>query len=253
MPAARPPLSLAPYRHVLLDMNGTFVLDFDRFGPGADFAATYTRLGYASLAPAAVQRAVRRAYDYLAARYVDPASSDRFPTVPEALAATRRGAYPAGVGDELAATFAEHELGRVPPAHRAALARLAARRPVSVLSNLWAPPGRWRRAFADWGIAAHFDRLLFTSEIPGAGPAHAPGTLIKPHPALFAEAARRLGLPPERILYVGDNYRRDVLGATAAGFAAAWVHPDAAAAEGPHVAAAADLPSLVAQLGGRGA
>lgn len=38
----------------------------------------------------------------------------------------------------------------------------------------------------------------------------------KPHPAPLLEAARRLGLPPERCLYVGDD-ERDVIAGLAAG------------------------------------
>jgi N-acetyl-D-muramate 6-phosphate phosphatase len=46
----------------------------------------------------------------------------------------------------------------------------------------------------------------------------------KPHPEPLLEAARRLGLPPARCLYVGDDHR-DVLAGKAAGMAtaaAAW-------------------------------
>ncbi|NNG17467.1 MAG: HAD family hydrolase [Gemmatimonadales bacterium] len=44
--------------------------------------------------------------------------------------------------------------------------------------------------------------------------------LAKPDPAIFLEAARRLGLPPGQILHVGDTYDDDFEGATAAGFQA---------------------------------
>jgi phosphoglycolate phosphatase len=46
----------------------------------------------------------------------------------------------------------------------------------------------------------------------------------KPHPAPLLEAARRMGLPPERCVYVGDDLR-DMLAGRAAGMAtlaAAW-------------------------------
>lgn len=46
----------------------------------------------------------------------------------------------------------------------------------------------------------------------------------KPHPAPLLEAARRLGVPPEACLYVGDD-ERDILAGRAAGMAtaaAAW-------------------------------
>jgi FMN phosphatase YigB (HAD superfamily) len=42
----------------------------------------------------------------------------------------------------------------------------------------------------------------------------------KPEPGIFLEAARRLGLPPEQILHVGDRWELDVDGAERAGFGA---------------------------------
>jgi FMN phosphatase YigB (HAD superfamily) len=54
--------------------------------------------------------------------------------------------------------------------------------------------------------------------------------LLKPDPAMFHLAARRLGLPPSAILMVGDSLRDDVRGARAAGMRAVWLVRDAVAA-----------------------
>ncbi len=43
----------------------------------------------------------------------------------------------------------------------------------------------------------------------------------KPHPEIFAEASRRLGLPGGEILHVGDRWELDVEGARLAGFGSA--------------------------------
>lgn len=40
---------------------------------------------------------------------------------------------------------------------------------------------------------------------------------LKPNPEPFEEVAGRLGTPPERVLYVGNSYRYDVLGSKAIG------------------------------------
>ena len=40
----------------------------------------------------------------------------------------------------------------------------------------------------------------------------------KPDPEVYWEAARRIGVPPERCVYVGDNPKRDVVGTRNAGF-----------------------------------
>jgi HAD superfamily hydrolase (TIGR01509 family) len=48
--------------------------------------------------------------------------------------------------------------------------------------------------------------------------------LMKPHPSIFAETLRRLGVPPAEALMVGDSIRDDVEGALRAGMRAALVH-----------------------------
>lgn len=47
---------------------------------------------------------------------------------------------------------------------------------------------------------------------------------LKPHPAAFQEAARRLGIDPAGVLHVGDREDCDVAGALAAGMRAALCH-----------------------------
>lgn len=47
---------------------------------------------------------------------------------------------------------------------------------------------------------------------------------LKPHPAAFLEAARRLGVDPEGVLHIGDREDCDVAGALAAGMRAALCH-----------------------------
>jgi len=47
--------------------------------------------------------------------------------------------------------------------------------------------------------------------------------LLKPDPAAFLEAARRLDLPADRVLVVGDRRDADVAGARRAGMPVAWL------------------------------
>ncbi len=46
---------------------------------------------------------------------------------------------------------------------------------------------------------------------------------VKPHPLPFARMQETLGLPPDAILYVGDNWLADVQGARRAGWRSVWV------------------------------
>lgn len=89
----------------------------------------------------------------------------------------------------------------------AALARLAQRFPLYVLSNGNAEPART-------SIGHHF-RAAYSAR--GLG-------MAKPDPRAFRAVAESVGIPAERWLYVGDDPHADVVGARAAGMAAAWVH-----------------------------
>ena len=56
-------------------------------------------------------------------------------------------------------------------------------------------------------------------------------SLGKPDPAIYKPVMATLGLPPDRVLAIGDSLRTDVAGAEAAGLASCWVlgglHEDA--------------------------
>jgi len=60
----------------------------------------------------------------------------------------------------------------------------------------------------------HFDTIV-TSEQARA---------IKPNREIFDYLSQKMGLPPERIMYAGDNPVPDVLGPVRAGMVAAWVN-----------------------------
>jgi HAD superfamily hydrolase (TIGR01549 family) len=62
------------------------------------------------------------------------------------------------------------------------------------------------------GITPYFDSILHASMTRP----------MKPHSAMFDEAADKLALPTQHILHVGDNLIKDVYGALNAGYQAAW-------------------------------
>ena len=51
-------------------------------------------------------------------------------------------------------------------------------------------------------------------------------TFLKPDPDAFQVALDRLNLPPNRVAYVGDSVRADVLGSRAIGMKPVWFNPD---------------------------
>lgn len=197
---------------ILLDLNGTFMFGEDRFGPEQDYHATYRALGCSRLSPDALTAALTKCHEGLARDYVSQAKFEDFPTVAEAL----RLYGEASDEDvaELEPVFAAHEIGAIPPSHAECLHRLAATHRLGVVSNICSAPARWLSHFETVGITPLFETVVFSSE----------GRTIKPSLSLFRRALERF--PNEsRVLFVGDNYERDVLPARALGLATAWITP----------------------------
>lgn len=101
-----------------------------------------------------------------------------------------------------------------------ALQALSARWPLMALTN-------GNADLAQVGLADYFSAGLLSARVFGRG---------KPHAAFFEAGCARLGLAPEQVLHVGDDWLLDVEGAHAAGLHAAWVqrehHPDRPARSG---------------------
>jgi FMN phosphatase YigB (HAD superfamily) len=78
---------------------------------------------------------------------------------------------------------------------------------LGIISNVIAT-----REIPDWleadGLTGYFKSVLLSS-VYGRR---------KPDPEIYWEAARRIGVAPEKCVYVGDNPNRDVVGTRNAGF-----------------------------------
>jgi putative hydrolase of the HAD superfamily len=89
-----------------------------------------------------------------------------------------------------------------------ALRDIAASVPVGLVSNF--PCGATlRRSLLALGIAERFAPIVISGEVG----------YVKPHPELFEVALDALGVAPERVLFVGDSWASDMVGAHAAGMA----------------------------------
>ncbi|HVS03060.1 MAG TPA: HAD-IA family hydrolase [Thermoanaerobaculia bacterium] len=101
---------------------------------------------------------------------------------------------------------------------------------LAVVSNF---DERLPRLLAGLGLAEHFDSVVWSSRVG----------VEKPHPAIFEEMLHDLGMPPARVLHVGDSRRGDVEGAQALGMGALWL------VRGGDQGDLADLGDLPAELG----
>jgi HAD superfamily hydrolase (TIGR01549 family) len=75
--------------------------------------------------------------------------------------------------------------------------------------------GQWEK-IRSLHIEHHFDAVVVAGDVD----------VYKPDPCAFAVLLDRLGAHAPKALFVGDSYEMDVLGAHAAGLAAAWVRPE---------------------------
>ncbi len=92
------------------------------------------------------------------------------------------------------------------------------------------------------GLAEYFDPVFVAGEVG----------VWKPDPGVFHHAVKTLQLPPSAVLYVGDNYYTDVLGAQAAGLQAVLLDPEGLFPEAPCpvIARLDQLPLLLEQWNG---
>ena len=125
--------------------------------------------------------------------------------------------------------------------------------PMGLITN--GPADVQRQEVTTLGIASYFDPIYIEGEV-GYG---------KPDPRVLANAVEAVGLPPERILFVGNSYRHDIEPAIQAGWRTAWIRrpsdvppsadpadaglpedrPEGAPAPDAEIAALAELPSLL--------
>lgn len=107
---------------------------------------------------------------------------------------------------------------------------------LAVISNA---DGRVEEVLAGVGLRHYFE-FVIDSEIVG---------MEKPDPAIFREGCRRLGLPPEACLYVGDLYPVDYLGARSAGLNAILLDPlDLYGDRADRVSRLAELPAYMERI-----
>ena len=116
---------------------------------------------------------------------------------------------------------------------------------LGLLSNTWWA-AEWHNAdLAAHGLAGLLDELVYTSDLERS----------KPHPSVFREAARRLGVPPEECVMVGDRQVDDVSGALGVGMRAVWRRnddgfPTSDAVPDAVVERVSELPTLLRAWGG---
>jgi len=93
---------------------------------------------------------------------------------------------------------------------RVILSRLRRRVALGVVSNFY---GNVHRILEEAELAPLLATIVDSSVVG----------VRKPDPTIFALAVRRLGVAPAEVLYVGDSFEKDIVGAHAAGLRTGWL------------------------------
>jgi putative hydrolase of the HAD superfamily len=85
---------------------------------------------------------------------------------------------------------------------------------VGAVSNTYQTSRSLKESLAKYGLLPFIDTLVVSSEVGWE----------KPHPAIFQEALRHLGIEAKETMFVGDSVWADVGGAQALGMKAVLTH-----------------------------
>jgi HAD superfamily hydrolase (TIGR01549 family) len=213
MPASR---FIDRYQAILLDVCGTLMFNYDRFAEGDDHHSTYTQLAGAALSPGELYAIIHQLHlDIMAAEQVET-NYDPFPSLGEfvrRLPAAQN--MPAEEQERIAQVFARHECGRIPASIADALLVLSETHPLGIVSNIWSLAAVFEAELERAGVRELLYPRVWSADYG----------CIKPAEKIFRIALEELDCPPDRVLYVGDTYLRDVVGARRVGMGTAWVNP----------------------------
>lgn len=90
---------------------------------------------------------------------------------------------------------------------------------LSIISNAaFSPFLTW--TLTHFGVKDYFEDILVSADVG----------VRKPNPEIFKIALDRMGLAPHEVVYIGDDFEKDVVGSIQFGMQAIWFHP---AGDGP--------------------
>jgi FMN phosphatase YigB (HAD superfamily) len=184
------------------------MFDSDRFNESQDYEKTYSNLGGAILTNRELHEYINFIYSSLLTRSREKKFIDDMITVDEFI---RTDNYFSKLKNDdkvlLEQVFANHERGVVPVSCKQTLEKLSATHKLGLISNVWCNSSYFREQLKKDNVHDLFDLLIFSSDHKS----------VKPSKKLFDIAAAHFVKLPEEIVYIGDNYKRDVIGSKNAG------------------------------------
>ena len=198
-------------------MGNTFMFGCNRFGKDIDYSATYSRCGGAVLDTQTLSVVMDALLTRILTDYRNPEYYDALGTVGEYLRGLPMAkTLPSEELHILERVFGAHEAGHIPYSHVRVLRELNRNHVLGLVSNIWSNRAFFEAEFRQVGILDLFRVIVWSSDYGS----------IKPSTRLFREALDALEVHPKDVLFVGDNPKRDIVGAKAVGMKAAWLRND---------------------------
>lgn len=85
---------------------------------------------------------------------------------------------------------------------------------LAVVSNMMLPGKLLKAKLQEAQVLAYFDTITISSDVG----------FIKPHPEIFRRALRESHLKPDEVVFVGDTYQQDIIGAKRVGLKTVWLN-----------------------------
>jgi putative hydrolase of the HAD superfamily len=203
------------YEVLIFDMGKTFMFGGDRFGEKQDYYDTYMSFGGFAISETELKELINHIYSTMLVISRTPYLFDNMPTVREFLDLDMRfDIFDNHEKDLVEQVFAYHECGTVPHECRQTLRELSISHKLGIISNVWCKSMYFTQKLKSEKVHDYFEHIVLSSDFE----------TIKPSPKIFGIAIEYFGIDPAQIVYVGDNYKRDVIGSKNAGMKCIWVN-----------------------------
>ena len=187
---------------LVFDMGKTIMFNGDRFDKDQDYEKTYSSFGGKNLTNKTLHEIIYYIYGSLLKRSRDEKYQDDMLTVEELI---RIDPYFKNINvidkNLIEKVFAFHECGVVSESCRVALEMLSETHKLGLISNVWCKSVYFIEQLKKDKVYSLFDITIFSSDYKS----------VKPSSKLFNITIEHFGELPENIIYIGDNYKRDVV------------------------------------------
>jgi HAD superfamily hydrolase (TIGR01549 family) len=85
---------------------------------------------------------------------------------------------------------------------------------LALVSNMMLPGKLLKAKLENANILTYFDTITISSDVG----------FIKPHPEIFRQTLRESKLKPDEVVFVGDTYQQDIVGAKRVGLKTVWLN-----------------------------